>query len=71
MVVGLVSGAGARGGFVAIATAAGLALAWAAKTALDGSAGKRAAPGEAAEALGMLPTVAGTAVRKSDVDAVF
>ena len=36
-----------------------------------GSAGKRAPPGEAAEALGMLPTVAGAAVRKSDVDAVF
>ena len=61
MVVGLVSGAGANDGFVAIATAAGLVLACEAKTALAAMA----------EGFGMLPTVAGAAFRKSGADAVF
>ena len=71
MVVGLVSGAAAKGGLIATATPAGLALAWEAKAVLDGSADRRAPAGAAAEGLEMLPTVAGAAVRRSGVDAVF
>jgi hypothetical protein len=66
MVVGLVSGAGAKGCLIAIATAGEVVMAGKAEPA-----DKRAAPGDVAEGLGMLPTTAGAAVCESEVDPVL